>query len=275
MQYQTGEARLRRRRSKEAIDLAMRGQWEEAVVANRSIIDIFPKDIDAHNRLGKALTELGQYAEAREAYSQALRIDPRNAIARKNLRRLLLLKEAELSPEGDHRKAAPHVFIQEMGKAGVASLRQLAPREVLARLAAGDRVYLRPKGQSLIVENDNGDYLGEVEPRIGARIAKLMAGGNTYTAAITSLGDSEVKVIIKEIFQHPSQAGRPSFPAKGRGDFRPDVRDSILRYELEEEEAFDESGYPVDWEEEAETLPEGISIIAENELEDEEVLEEE
>lgn len=274
MQYQTGEARLRRRRSKEAIDLAMRGQWEEAVVANRSIIDIFPKDIDAYNRLGKALTELGQYAEAREAYSQALRIDPRNAIARKNLRRLLLLKEAELSPEGDHSKAAPHVFIQEMGKAKVASLRQLAPREVLARLAAGDRVYLRPKGQSLIIEKDNGDYLGEIEPRIGARISKLMEGGNRYTAAITSLGDSEVRVIIKEIFQHPSQAGRPSFPVKGRGDFRPDVRDSILRYELEEEEAFDESGYPVEWEEEAETLPEGISIIAENATEDEDTLEE-
>lgn len=275
MQYQTGEARLRRRRSKEAIDLAMRGQWEEAALANRSIIDIFPKDIDAHNRLGKALTELGQYAEAREAYSQALRIDPRNAIARKNLRRLLLLKEAELSPGEDHSKAAPHVFIQEMGRAGVASLRQLAPREVLARLAAGDRVYLRPKGQSLIVENKNSDYLGQVEPRIGARISKLMEGGNRYTAAITSLGDSEVKVIIKEIFQHPSQAGRPSFPVKGRGDFRPDVRDSILRYEIEEEEAFDESGYPVDWEEEAETLPEGISIIAENATEDEDALEEE
>ena len=268
MHLQTGEAKLRRQRTKEAITLAMQGHWEEAVAANNGIIEIFPKDINAYNRLGKALTELGRYDEAKAAYSKALAINPKNSIARKNLRRLSLLKKAQPSTGGDPHKVAPHLFIEEMGKAGVASLKQPASREALAKLAAGDPVYLKVKGQSLIVENNLGDYLGEVEPRVGTRLAKLIAGGNRYTAAITSLADHEVKVIIKEIFQHPSQVGRPSFPAKGPADFRPYVKDSILKYELEDEEALEETDYALEMEKEVEPLPEGVSLLTEEANED-------
>lgn len=264
MHPQIGEAKLRRQRTKEAITLAMQGRWEEAVAANKAIIEVFPKDISAYNRLGKALTELGRYDEAMAAYSNALEISPKNSIARKNLRRLSLLKEAQASPEGEQHRVTPHLFIEEMGKAGVASLKQPASREALAKISAGDPVQLKVKGQSVIVETDHGDYLGEVEPKIGTRLAKLIAGGNRYTAAITSLTDHEVKVIIKEIFQHPSLAGRPSFPAKGPADFRPYVRDSILKYELEDEEALEEMDFTSELEEEVEPLPEGVSLLVED-----------
>lgn len=266
MHYQAGEARLRRRRTKEAIVLAMQGRWEEAITTNRSIIEVFPNDINAYNRLGKALTELDQYTQAREAYSRALEIDPKNSIARRNLRRLSLLKEAQRAPGEGHQRVIPQLFIEETGRAGVASLEQLAPREVLAKMAAGDPVYLIPKGHGLIAENNHSEYLGQVESRIGVRLAKLIEGGNRYTAAIASSADSELKVIIMEVFQHPSQAGRPSFPAKSYDGFRSYVKGSILKYELgEDEEVLDESGYPIELEEDAEALPEGMSLIAEDE----------
>lgn len=270
MHYQSGEARLRQRQTKEAIALAMQGRWQEAVAANKAIIEVFPKDVNAYNRLGKSLTELGQYEEAKAAYSKALEISPRNSIARKNLRRLSLLKEVQPSLRADHHKAAPHLFIEEMGKAGIASLNQPASSEALAKLAAGDPIHLRADGQSVIAENERGDYLGEVEPRIGMRLAKLIAGGNKYTAAITSLADNEVKIIITEIFQHPGQAGRPAFPAKEPGDFRSYIRDSILKYELEDEETFGEMEYVSEWEEEEEEepLPEGVSLLPEDGDED-------
>lgn len=266
MNHQIGEARLRRQQTKEAIALAMQGRWQEAVAANKAIIEVFPKDVNAYNRLGKSLTELGQYEEAKAAYSKALEISPKNSIARKNLRRLSLLKEVKPSRGMDHHKAAPHLFIEEMGKTGIASLKQPASREALAKLAAGDPVHLRVSGKSVIVENDRGDYLGKVESKIGMRLAKLIAGGNRYTAAITSLADHEVKIIIKEIFQHPGQAGRPAFPAKEPEDFRPYVRDSILKYDLEDEETFEDMEDASEWEEEAEEepLPEGISLIPED-----------
>lgn len=266
MHYQVGEARLRRRRAKEAIAFAMQGRWEEAVTTNRSIIEVFPNDINAHNRLGKALTELGHYAQAMEAYGRALEIDPKNSIAGKNLRRISLLKEAEGVPVEGRQRVIPQIFIEETGKAGVVILEQLASQEVLAKMAAGEPVNLRPKGQGIIVESKHGEYLGQVQLRIGARLAKLIQGGTRYTAAIASSADSEVKIIITEVFQHPSQAGRPSFPAKGYDGFRSYVKESILKYELgEEEETFDESGYPIEPEEDAEALPEGMSLILENE----------
>jgi len=261
MHYQIGEARLRRRRTKEAIALAMQGRWDEAVPANRSIIQVFPRDTNAYNRLGKALTELGRYDEAKKAYMKALEIDAKNSIARKNLRRLSLLTEAQLVPSGGRHRAIPQVFIEETGKAGVASLKQVAPRDVLAKIAAGDPVYLRPKGQGIIVENKLGEYLGQVEPRIGTRLSKLINEGNQYTAAITSSGDGEVKVIITEVFQHPSQVGRPSFPAKGHDGFRSYVKDSVLKYELDEEEGVEDRDYHLEWEEGLEPLPEAISLL--------------
>lgn len=274
MHYQAGESRIRRQRTKEAISLAMEGRWDEAIVANKSIIEIFPNDINAYNRLGKALTEVGLYSQAREAYSEALKIDSKNSIAGRNLRRLSLLKEAQKNLGEGHQRVIPQIFIEETGKAGVAILGKLAPRETLAKLAAGDPVQLVTQGQGLLVNDERGEYIGQVATKIGMRLAKLIEGGNRYTAAIASSADGEVKVIIAEEFQHPSQIGRASFPAKGDDGFRSYVKGSILKYEIGEEEAVDDSGEPIEVEEEAEVLTEGMSFIdAENEGGD--ILEEE
>jgi hypothetical protein len=236
MTYQAEEkARLRRQRSEHAIQLALQSRWEEAVAANKAILRLFPSDVDAYNRLGKALTELGRYQEARQAYNKALALDRGNTIARKNLDRLAHLGEEAPSPSGPKdQKLDPHLFIEETGKTGVTTLYRIHP-ETLARMTAGDRVQLRPQGNSLIVENTRGEYLGEVEPRLSLRLLKLMEGGNQYAAAIASLAGPSSRVIIKEVFQHPSQAGKPSFPPVGAEVIRPYTKESLLRYGLDEE----------------------------------------
>jgi hypothetical protein len=66
-----------------------------------------------------------------------------------------------------------------------------------------------------------------------------------------------VTVIIREVYQDPSQAGQLSFPAKGFDIPRPYVRDKILRRQLAYEEAsFEEPGYTIIGGEETEVLPE-------------------
>jgi hypothetical protein len=254
-----GQVRLRRLRAKQAIALAMQGRWREAVAINKGIVDSFPNDIDAYNRLGRAYMELGEYSQAREAYSQTLELDPYNAIAQKNLRRLSLLGERPIGSADDSDTAKPQHFIEETGKAGVVNLNRLAPGEVLARMVAGDRVHLKISSSSLIVENSSGQYLGEVEPKHGQRLIRLMKGGNTYSAAIVSSTEDKVTVIIREVHQHPSQAGRLSFPPRSLEGLRPYVSDRIiLRRELGyEEELGEEPGYTiVGGEEETELLPE-------------------
>ena len=255
MQYRDEDkAKLKRLRTKEAITLAMQSRWEEAVAANRSIIEVFPTDVDAYNRLGKALTELGRYDEATKAYEETLAIAPGNAIARRNLRRLAQIKEAKPSPKNGH-KVAPRLFIEEIGKTAFARLNSPAPREVLARLAAGDQVNLVVMGQNLGVESVAGEYLGQAEPKLAARLIKLIEGGNRYVAAIASQGDDGVTVMVREVYQHPSQVGRPSFPSKAPNGFRAYVKDSLIKYESEgeaegeEEEAIQEGGYGHEWEE--------------------------
>lgn len=90
MKYRQGEeqSKLGQRQSEEAVELAMRGCWEEAVVVNQGIIEGSSGDVSAYNRLGKALFELGDLYRAMEAYSNSLKLEPTNAIAVKNLARL-------------------------------------------------------------------------------------------------------------------------------------------------------------------------------------------
>jgi len=81
----------------EAVQLAIAGRWEEAVELNRFLIETFDPDEATQNRLGKALTELGRYAEAKQAYDASLAVNPHNPVARKNVQKL----EALMSNDED------------------------------------------------------------------------------------------------------------------------------------------------------------------------------
>ncbi|MGD9115971.1 MAG: tetratricopeptide repeat protein [Dehalococcoidia bacterium] len=234
MAYQEEEqVRLRRQRSKQAIALAMQGRWREAVAANEDIITSFPGDVDAYNRLGRAHIELGEYTPAKQAYEKAIKLDPYNIIAQKNLQRLAYLGEAAVADGAGSDRVDPQHFIEETGKTGVVNLYRLAPLAVLAKIGAGDRVYLKVNGSGLNVENGRGEYVGQVEPKHGQRLIKLMRAGNRYSAAIVSANEERVMIIIRETYQDPSQAGQLSFPPRGMDNLRPYLSDKMLRRELE------------------------------------------
>ncbi len=224
------QLRLRRSQTKEAIALAMEGHWKEAAEANKSIIQKFPGDVDAYNRLGRAYMELGAYAQAREAYKQALSLDPYNTIAEKNLRRLSHLGEGVAVATENAERFEPKNFIEETGKAGIVNLLSLASAAVLARVVAGDRVFLRIAGNSLVIENARGEYIGAVEPRHRQRLIKLMEGGNRYSANIVSSSERSVTVIIREVYSDPTQAGQLSFPTRP-DEYRIYGGDRMLRRE--------------------------------------------
>ncbi|WIG60766.1 MAG: hypothetical protein OJF49_003514 [Ktedonobacterales bacterium] len=244
--YQPEEReRQRRLLYDQAIKLALESKWEEAVDANQRLLVLAPRDLSTLNRLGKALSEVGRYSEARQAYSEALEIDPTNNIARKNIDRLSQLDESDATNRGKHERIDPRLFIEETGKTGFTNLIDLAPRAIRARLTAGDQVYLEREGVALYVRNANGDRIGRIEPRLASRLIKFMDSGNQYAAGITELGDKEVRVIIRETFQHPDMFGKVSFPAKGGETVRGYTRDSLIHYgadEGDEDEDEDEDG---------------------------------
>ncbi len=67
MTKQDEKLRLRRRLQDQAVELAARNRWQEAVETNRQLISL-GEDADTYNRLGKAYFELGNLAEARDTY---------------------------------------------------------------------------------------------------------------------------------------------------------------------------------------------------------------
>ena len=225
--------RIKRQLMDQAIAQASDGHWTEAAETNRKILEMAP-DAEAENRLAKAMWELGELGVAREHYQVALALDPTNRIAERNIERLrVLMSEAgdkTASPE-KATKAPVAIFVEETGKTGFAMLTDLASPRTLAHVNPGDAVELIPEGNRLYAVA-NGTRIGVVEPRVAARLLKLLAGGNKYSAGVTSLGDRDVRIVIREIFQDPRNYGKVSFPTAARSsDLRPYTKGTLLREE--------------------------------------------
>jgi hypothetical protein len=237
--------KAKKHQSDAAIQMALQGKWTEAVQVNKQILSDFPTDVDAYNRLGKAQTELGRYNDAKKSYMKALEIDPLNSIAQKNLARLASLgKAAPARPAGQ--KLSPQMFIEETGKTGTTKLMR-ADMEMAARMTAGDQLELDSKKGTLTVRALDGEYVGEVEPRLGQRLIKLIDGGNEYVAAISALDDATVKVFIRETFQHSAQTGKLSFPPTITESFRPYVKERLVRNDADDEPLFEDGEETEDW----------------------------
>ncbi len=246
------QIRFREQRSKDAIEMAMQARWQEAVEINKEIVAAFPEDVDSYNRLGRAYMELGQYKLSREAYKKTVALDPYNAIANRNIRRLNDLKDTGKT-EIETDKVEPQKFIEEIGKAGVVTLEELAQKEKRAGTVAGDKAVLKIEGSYLAVENSRGEYLGRVEPKHAPRLIRLILGGNKYSAVVVKSSADGMTVMVRETYQDPSQVGKLSFPPKGMEEFRAYGSDKLTKIEGEEE---DESGYTIVGGDEVEVLAE-------------------
>jgi hypothetical protein len=230
--------RLKRQLAEQAIALAANGRWADAADTNRRLLEL-GADAEAENRLAKALWEQGELGAAREHYQSALALDPTNRIAERNIDRLktLLVAAGEKTvPAQDGSKAPVRIFVEETGKTGFAFLLDLPDPRKLAQVNPGDSVELMPEGNRLIAFS-NGMRIGVVEPRVAARLLKLIADGNKYSAGVTSLGAVDVRIIIREIYQDPRNYGKVSFPTAAKStDLRPYTKGTLVREDEELEE---------------------------------------
>jgi tetratricopeptide (TPR) repeat protein len=230
--------RQKRQLADQAIAQASAAKWADAAATNRRLLELGP-DAESENRLAKSLWELGELRAAREHYQTALALDPTNRIAERNIDRLkvLLVAAGERTvPAQEGSKAPVSIFVEETGKTGFAFLTDLADPRQLAQVNPGDSVELTPEGNRLIAHS-NGVRIGVVEPRVAARLLKLIADGNKYAAGVTSLGDKDVRIILREIFQDPTNYGKVSFPTAAKStDLRPYTKGTLVREEMDLEE---------------------------------------
>jgi len=230
----------RKQRIEAAIAHALDRRWDRAAEENRALLEEQPNDVEAANRLGKALTELDDVAGAIAAYEQALKSDPTNAIARKNLARLEQDRASKPSPRSAKAPAAkksgsaakpsasrsqadgdtkatpsgesirPHSLIEESGKSAELELQQ--PNvAAFEDLGIGDALELETTQRGIAVRTPGGVLLGHLEPRAGLRLRRMIEGGNRYSAVVRRIEDGTLTVYIRETFKHPSLVGQASF----------------------------------------------------------------
>ena len=209
-------AKFRKDLDREAVALAMRGEWERAAEVNRAILELFTDDVEAMNRLTKALIELGSYEEANGVVSRVCQVAPYNNIARKNRARLDQMRASTAASTRHARGAAgaPQLFIGESGKSAATTLLH-TPRHLSPALASpGYPVRLVIEHHAISVYNEDGEYLGQVDPRLGHRLSRLIEGGNTYAAAIIGVSAEGISIMIHETSRHRSLQHVASFPTR-------------------------------------------------------------
>ena len=207
---QTDLAQQRRVAIEQAVDFASKNQWSEAIAVNREIIKSFCEETESLNRLGRAYMENGQFPSAIKAYKKALKIEPLNRIALRNLDRL-----AEASPPQEKKEKIREkkVFFLDNADAVVFLELEAVDLKVINLLNIGDSLGLKVEGSDVHVVNEAGHYLGILTPQLGIRLSRLLDGGNKYEIALADLA-IPVRVAIREEYVHPSQVGKSSFITK-------------------------------------------------------------
>ena len=246
--------RLKRDLSRDAVSLALAGEWERAIEVNQAILELFAEDVEAMNRLSKALMETGRLDEAKEALCWVTGIAPYNTIAKKNLARLDSLISSPMAAKKERKSGVvPQLFIEESGKSGTTVLRKTGSKDTVARAAPSDRATLVVENNTMSVYSPSWEYLGQVEPKLGQRLIRLMCAGNKYDATVIGINNEGISIIIRETFRHHSLQHVCSFPSKTKEEHRVYLGNSLVRHirddDLDEE---DDEGNLID-EDEMET----------------------
>lgn len=194
--------------STHAIQATLKGNWDEAIKLNKSLLDDNPKDVEALNRMGLAYTILGKSKSAKTTYQKVLEIDPLNSIAIKNLSKI-----TSDSPDENGELIVINVnniFLEQTGKTKVVDLINLAQAEVLLTLRTGQSVDLSAKRLKIFISQGK-KYIGVLPDDIGKRLIKFIKGGNKYEAYVKSSNHQNVTIFIRELKRATKFRDQPSF----------------------------------------------------------------
>ena len=223
----------------QAVQAALEADWAKAIELNTKILEQNADDLEARNRLGRALLETGKLEEARAAYAAVLKVEPNNPIALRNVARVGTLLEHKTKTNITKSKTQPRLFIEDMGKTGILRLINPAPPQVVAKYSPGAEAELRERDGLIAVHARDGELLGFLEPKVGRRLLDLINTGNEYVVAVVSNDQQNPRVAIRETLQSPENAQRISFPGHHRPaetKERAYIKGNFFRFGAEDEE---------------------------------------
>src|SRR5262249_5278223 len=98
----------------QAIAAALDSDWPRSAELNKQILDASPDDVEARNRFGRALLELGRLEEARAAYQETLKAYPHDPIGLRQVARVNALLEDKHKPDTTRSKTQTRLFIEDL-----------------------------------------------------------------------------------------------------------------------------------------------------------------
>lgn len=196
----------------QAIAVALEGRWEDALKLNKKIIRLDPQNVDALARLARAYMELGRFNLAKKYYSEALKYDPYNPIASKNLKIIKTFKSnGQPKTVNGHGKLSSSLFLQEPGKSKIVSLLKVAEPQKLSQIYCGMQVAAAVKNRKITIVDGEGLYLGVLPDDICHHLMRLLKGGNKYEFFIKSVRVNSLALLIRETFRSKRFKNQPSF----------------------------------------------------------------
>jgi hypothetical protein len=195
---------MQKKLESEAINAAKRSDWEAAVAINKSLLESFPSDVNALNRLGFAYLQLQKTRLASQTFQTVLRLEKSNPIA---IKQLANIKAKNITaPEFGSEN-----FVEEPSKSKIVTLHRLAGKQVLENLSVGQELSFKLKNRFISVETTDKTYLGSLPEDISLHLSGLINNGNRYQALLHSCSGKHCSVFIKEIYQSPANKDYHSF----------------------------------------------------------------
>ena len=220
-----------------AIDAALDSRWEEALKLNRQIIKVDPQNLDALNRQARVHMEMGKFNLAKKYYSEALKIDPYNPIAIKNLKIIKSFKgngDSGLIHNGISKLSAS-LFLQEPGKTKIVNLLKVAEPQKLSKAFCGMKVNMIIKNRKITITDEFDNYLGVMPDDINYHLLKLLKGGNKYDLFIKAIKVNGLAVLIKETYRSKKFKNQPSFLENSTATLATEILTNLDQNESDDE----------------------------------------
>jgi hypothetical protein len=189
----------------QAIQTALVGDWENAILLNKLILQEEPNDIDTLNRLAFAFLSKGDNKDAKNLYEKVLSLDMKNPIAIRNLKRL---NDPSTKRVNFHLN---NLFIEEPGKTKIIELINVADKKIIGNLRSGEKLTLCIKRMKIFALDQDNQYIGMLPDDLCKRLIKFIHGGNKYEAYARTVDSNKITLFIRELKRVKRYKDQPSF----------------------------------------------------------------
>ena len=184
----------------QAIQAALSGSWDRAIVLNHQIIAKHPLNIDALSRLAYALSQSGKFKKACTIYETILSKEPYHPIAQKNLlkcRQYDKENDGTIRPNNSKTRISPNLFVADAQRTRIVQLVNLAKRTVVKNVSVGEAVFPYRKGFEMHIKTETNEYLGTLPDDVGRNLIRSLKEDLICECFVKDLSESDLTIFIK------------------------------------------------------------------------------